>query len=98
MEVKFDVFGLDFKPDFIVFRNSYNTIGICMQFYFSNDYGLSVITDGYGREDGLFEIALLYRKSLHYDKNILSEVKGYLNIQEVNNYLNMVSRIKSEVN
>ena len=51
---------------------------------FDNGYGASVITNGYGGEHGLFEVAVLDRRGrLTYDTPITDDVIGWLDPQGV---------------
>jgi len=54
---------------------------------YANDFGASVITDGYGGKGGLFELAVIKWEgddySLTYSTPITSDVLGYLTAEEV---------------
>lgn len=54
---------------------------------FANGYGASVITDGYGSDDGLLELAVIKwdgdNYSLTYETPITDDVCGYLAGEEV---------------
>lgn len=54
---------------------------------FENGYGASVISDGYGSEDGLFELAVIEWDGdtfyLTYETPITSDVLGHLTPEEV---------------
>lgn len=55
---------------------------------FDNGYGASVIDDGYGREDGLYELAVLDAKGhIVYDTPITRDVLGWLTADEVKDVL-----------
>ena len=54
------------------------------KFKFANGFGASVINDGYGRDSGLYELAVLDAEgSLTYDTPITDDVLGYLSPDEV---------------
>lgn len=53
------------------------------KFQFDNGFGASVINDGYGREQGLYELAVLADGRLTYDTPITDDVLGYLSPDEV---------------
>jgi hypothetical protein len=52
-------------------------------FEFPNGYGASVINDGYGREQGLHELAVMRGTHIDYDTPITDDVLGCLSIAEV---------------
>lgn len=54
------------------------------KFKFANGFGASVINDGYGRDAGLYELAVLDASGrLTYDTPITDDVLGYLSPDEV---------------
>lgn len=61
--------------------------------FFPNGWGVSVIDDGYGSEDGLFELAVLGPNGrLHYDNPVANgDVRGYLTEEEV---LRLIEEVK----
>jgi len=51
---------------------------------FKNGYGISVIDTGYGRERGLYELAVLKNNDIHYNNPVAcGDVRGYLNSKDV---------------
>lgn len=62
-------------------------------FEFDNGYGLSVINDGYGSSQGLFEAAVLYQGSIVYDTPITNDVLGYLSEDEVQETIEAVKAL-----
>jgi len=50
---------------------------------FPNGYQASVISDGYGTDDGLYEIAVMHNGQVDYSTPITSDVIGYLTEQDV---------------
>lgn len=54
------------------------------KFKFENGYGASVIDDGYGRNEGLYELAVLGPDgAIAYDTPITDDVLGYLTDEQV---------------
>ena len=72
--------------------------GGTQKFYkFENGYGASVVCHSfsYGGKDGLWELAILDKNNnLCYDTEITNDVIGYLNDEEVENYLNQIEALK----
>ena len=62
-------------------------------FQFPNGYGASVINDGYGKEAGLFELAVLYSGHLCYDTEITDDVIGWLNTEEILDLLCRIAKL-----
>lgn len=63
-------------------------------FYFPNGYGASVINDGYGRESGLFELAVLDSDgNLCYTTEITDDVIGWLESVEVLELLRRIAKL-----
>jgi hypothetical protein len=64
-------------------------------YMFENGYGASIITTGYGSDNGLKEIAVLDSKSgrLVYDTPITSSVIGWLTDDEVIKILNKIRKL-----
>ena len=65
-------------------------------FKFKNGYGASVINDGYGSEEGLYELAVLdSEERIHYDNKVSKgDVQGYLQPKQVAKLLKQISRFK----
>ena len=64
------------------------------RFYFPNGYGASVINDGYGREMGLFELAVLGSdRHLCYTTEITDDVIGWLEPVDVFALLNRIAKL-----
>lgn len=68
------------------------------KFRFPNGFGASVINDGYGRERGLYELAVLDSAGhLTYDTPITDDVLGFLSEAEVAAALDRIEALASEV-
>lgn len=66
-------------------------------YYFPNGYGASVIKNGYGSSDGLFELGLLKGDKLHYiDDSMFADVIGYLTSGQVMDLLHNISQWKGD--
>ena len=50
---------------------------------FDNGYTASIIDHGYGADEGLEEIAVIYDGAIVYDTPVTSDVIGYLDADEV---------------
>lgn len=57
---------------------------------FDNGYGVSVINYGYGRDEGLYELAIMRDDGLCYDTPITNDVLGYLTEEDVTKYMRLV--------
>lgn len=76
------------------------------KFVFNNGYGASVIDDGYGKEKGLYELAVIEkstgennRYNLCYDTPITNDVLGNLTDEEVQKTLARIKKFnKIEIN
>lgn len=76
------------------------------KFVFDNGYGASVIDDGYGKEKGLYELAVIEkstgennRYNLCYDTPITNDVLGNLTDEEVQKTLAKIKKFKKfEIN
>jgi hypothetical protein len=62
-------------------------------FEFPNGYGGSVIDDGYGNEEGLYELAVLHNGHLTYDTPITDDVLGWLTAGEVAETLDRIAAL-----
>jgi len=65
-------------------------------FTFGDNWSLSVINNGYGARDGLFEIAPMADDEIQYVEGISTEldnVRGYLTEDEVFEYVDKMSTI-----
>ena len=60
---------------------------------FDNGYTASVITDGYGEERGLLEVAVLWGGDLCYDTPITDDVLGSLTHSEVEDVLDRIAAL-----
>lgn len=62
---------------------------------FDNGYGASVIDDGYGKEEGLFELAVFDNrtKQIVYDSGITDDVLGWLTQSDVDNLLAQIKAL-----
>ena len=64
-------------------------------YYFPNGYGASVISNGYGSSDGLFELGLLKGDNLFYiEDTMFADVIGYLTSGQVMDLLQNISQWK----
>ena len=72
--------------------------GMQWKFKFENGYGASVINDGYGKEEGSFELAVLNDKGIDYSTSITSDVEGYLKEKDVKKLLNRISKLSNKTN
>jgi hypothetical protein len=64
---------------------------------FDNGYKASVINDGYGKEDGLYEIAILDSSdNIDYTTPITDDVLGHLTEADVLKYLKQISELPNE--
>ena len=63
--------------------------------YFNNGYGISIVkhNGSYGREDDLWEIAVMKDGELCYDTPIANDVVGWLTSAEVMNYIMKVEAL-----
>lgn len=66
-------------------------------FKFDNGFGASVINDGYGRDSGRFELAVLNGDRLTYSTPITDDVLGYLSADEVGEALAKIEALPAEV-
>ena len=68
--------------------------------FFSNGYGVSVITGGYGNEQSPYELAVLYgtddNYSLTYSTDVTGDVEGYLTESEVSELMIKVQKLKKD--
>lgn len=64
------------------------------EFKFANGYGASVIDDGYGRESGLYELAVIGKDNrLDYSTPITNDVLGWLTAEEVAEVLDRIEAL-----
>lgn len=68
-----------------------------MRMKFDNGYGVSVISDGYGGERGLKELAVMHDGKLCYDTPITSDVMGHLTDAEVMEIIEQVKQLPKKV-
>ena len=77
-----------------VFTRGLNLSGTQWKFKFDNGYGASVINDGYGAEDGLYELAVLGPQGgLTYETPITDDVLGWLTEAEVAETLDKIAAL-----
>lgn len=67
--------------------------GTQWRFEFPNGYGASVINDGYGAEQGLYEVGVLFQGNLTYETPITDDVLGCLDEAEVVAVLDQVEAL-----
>ena len=67
------------------------------EYTFGNGYGASVISDGYGGESGLYELAVLKDGRLTYETPITDNVLGFLTEEEVQERLDEVAALTPEI-
>jgi hypothetical protein len=70
--------------------------GIQKVYSFPNGYGASVVKHSYsyGGKDNKWELAVLKGEDLCYDTGITSDVLGYLNDPEVDDYLRQIEKLE----
>jgi uncharacterized small protein (DUF1192 family) len=66
------------------------------RYAFPNGYGASVINDGYGSEQGHFELAVLKGDHLTYETPITDDVLGWLTAAEVEQKLDEIAALTPE--
>lgn len=77
-----------------VFTRGLQMPGKQWKFRFPNGYGASVINDGYGADEGLYELAVLDRNGhLDYTTPITDDVLGYLTADEVAKALDRIAAL-----
>ena len=67
-----------------------------MVFTFGDNWSLSVINNGYGASEGLFEIAPMADDNIQYVEGIsteLDDVRGYLTEEQVFEYVDKMAEI-----
>lgn len=64
-----------------------------VRFRFTNGYGASVISDGYGGDRGLFELAVLDRDGLCYNTPITSDVIGWQTAEQIAGLLRQIAAL-----
>lgn len=75
--------------------------GIAKKYKFPNGFGASVIKtpSSYGGNEGLWELAVLDKDGrLTYETHITSDVLGHLSEEELEYYLNEISKLKEVTN
>ena len=69
-----------------------------MRQMFKNGFGVSVITDGYGEDEGLLELAVITEDGLHYENDVADgDVCGYLTQEDVDFKTMLVSNFATYV-
>ncbi|AKZ59211.1 Putative bacteriophage protein [Streptomyces ambofaciens ATCC 23877] len=67
-----------------------------LRLVFPNGFGASVITDGYGAEEGLYEVAVLDADGhVTYDTPVTGDVEGYQTSDEVAALLHSIAVLPS---
>ena len=67
-----------------------------MVFTFGDNWSLSVINNGYGASEGLFELAPMADDNIQYVEGIsteLDDVRGYLTEEQVFEYVDKMAKI-----
>jgi hypothetical protein len=64
-----------------------------MTYEFENGYGASVIADGYGASEGLYELAVLHNGRIVYDTPITEDVLGWLTAADVQATLDKIAAL-----
>ena len=69
--------------------------GIQKLYSFPNGYGASVVCHkgSYGGKQGLWELAIIFNGEICYDTTIANDVVGYLNDEQVEDYLNKIEAL-----
>ncbi len=60
---------------------------------FANNYGVSVITGGYGNETHPYELAVLLGEELNYTSGITEDVIGFLTAEDVDRLMHKVKAL-----
>jgi hypothetical protein len=60
---------------------------------FENNYGISVITGGYGDKNSPYEIAVLYDNKITYNTYITDDVIGYNNEKSVTRIMKQIQEL-----
>lgn len=80
-----------------VFTRGLQRPGQKWKFRFDNGYGASVINDGYGAEEGLYELAVLDRDDhLTYSTPVTDDVLGWLTVEQVVEALDQIEALTPE--
>lgn len=80
-----------------VFTRGLQLGGHQWKFEFANGYGASVINDGYGADQGLYELAVIGLDGhLSYDTPIADDVLGYLSPDEVGEALAKIEALPAQ--
>lgn len=67
------------------------------KFRFDNGFGASVINDGYGKHEGLYELAVLDSEGhLTYETPVTDDVLGYLSPDEVGAALDQIASLDAD--
>ena len=96
--MSFIKFG-EYEPeDEVITTDVYNKPAMQHIYLFANGYGASVIRNrySYGREYGLYELAVLKDGRLCYSTPITSNVIGYLSADEVAEHLSRIEKLPKE--
>lgn len=81
-----------------VFTRGLQLSGHQWKFKFANGYGASVIDDGYGANQGLYELAVLGPNGgIDYDTPITDDVLGFLSPDEVGEALAKIEALPAQV-
>lgn len=67
------------------------------EFKFGNGYGASIISDGYGGDRGLYELAVLHGRAITYDTPLTDDVLGFLTPDGVGEALAKIEALPAEV-
>lgn len=77
-----------------VFTRGLQAPGKQWKFKFANGYGASVINDGYGADQGLYELAVLNSTgALTYETPITDDVLGYQTEDEITAALDAIAAL-----
>lgn len=69
-----------------------------MTYKFANGYGASVVSDGYGSRQGLYELAVLDSDGrLTYDTPIADDVLGFLTEEDVEEILAKIEALRGPI-
>jgi hypothetical protein len=80
-----------------IFTRGLQVPGSQWKFSFPNGYSASVIDDGYGAEDGLYELAVLRDGKIVYDTPITDDVLGWLTPYRVAKTLDAIAALPEAV-
>lgn len=86
--------GISLAREFLGDGEFFRCPGLQWEFKFANGYGASVINDGYGRDSGLYELAVIGPDGgLDYTTPITDDVLGWLTPDDVAEALDKIEAL-----